>query len=771
MNKRFLNATLAGTAGLLSVTLAWSQSDTAGAAHASVLEEIIVTAQKRSENLQNVPISIAALGREQLERIDSASFVDLARRVPGLSFRSTGPGENEIVVRGIASASAGLRPTTGYYLDETPISALGLGAIDAGLFDLERVEVLRGPQGTLYGSGSMGGTVRLISAKPDFTDFSARGDVSLATTRGGDMSEAVNAGVNVPFSDTLALRAVGYYRDDGGWIERARRVMTFNAHDASQYQADYSQPIEKNVNEQRTGGVRVALAFQPTESLTITPSVFYQNIDMDARADYDEPAGNGNHQIQTRIVPEFIKDKFTLTNLTAKYSGKAVELLSSTSYFDRKRVDVEDISTVALFFFQPPGIQDTLVPGPYTTDQRNHAFVEEVRLSTLSEGPLRLVVGAFYSDSTSNLGTLSEGPGFSAQTGFPIVDDIFSSSFTQVNTTEKALFGELSYEPIERLTFTIGARGFQSETKSFGTRGGFAVDPPPNPPPFGDVGVIVPPLTQKENGINPKFLVSWQATADALIYATAAKGFRPGGVNGPFPVAFCGADLAALNLSAAPETYESDSLWNYEVGAKTRWLDHRLTLNAAAYHVDWSDVQQEANLPCGFSFLGNFGSAESNGAELELTAQVANSLVLSAGAGYNKAELTSGGLPGLAGQSGDRLQNAPEWTISSAADYSTPVGPNYMAGFTVSYQYTSEVFGSFDPTNADYQRPGYSTVQLNARIGNDKYEYSLFVNNLTDVKAQTAFAGSAALDFPGGAVRVAVPIRPRTIGVKVAAKF
>jgi iron complex outermembrane recepter protein len=769
MNKRILKTTLVGTVSLMTATLGWSQEN--AAAHASVLEEIIVTAQKRAENLQNVPISIAAIGSEQLERIESASFVDLARRVPGLSFRSTGPGENEIVVRGIASASAGLRPTTGYYLDETPISALGLGAIDAGLFDLERVEVLRGPQGTLYGSGSMGGTVRLISAKPDFSEFSARGDLSVATTEGGDMSEAVNAGINVPFSDTLALRAVGYYRDDGGWIERGSRVMTFDASDASQYQVDYSQPIKKNVNEQRTGGVRAALAFQPTDSLSITPSVFYQNIDMDARADYDEPAGNQDHQIQTRIVPEFIEDTFTLSNLTAKYTSASFELLSATSYFDRKRVDVEDISTVALFFFQPPGIQESLVPGPYTSDQRNHAFVEEIRLSSLSEGPLRLVVGAFYSDSTSNVSTLSEGPGFSAATGFPIVDDVFSSSSTKVNTTEKALFGEISYELLEGFTITVGARAFESETESEGVRGGFAVDPPPNPPPYGDAPVIVPPLTQKEDGINPKVLVSWQATPDALVYATAAKGFRPGGVNGPFPVAFCGADLAALNLSAAPETYESDSLWNYEIGAKTRWLDHRLTLNAAAYHIDWSDVQQEANLPCGFSFLGNFGSAESNGAELELTAQVAEGWVLSAGAGYNKAELKGSGLPGLAGESGDPLQNAPQWTVSSAAEYSMAVGPSYMAGFTVSYQYTSEVFGSFDPTNADYHRPGYPTVQLNARIGNDKYEYSLFVNNLTNVKAQTAFAGSAALDFPGGEVRVAVPIRPRTIGVKVAAKF
>jgi iron complex outermembrane recepter protein len=764
MNKHLIKAAVLGTVCCTS-SIAWSQDQS------GVLEEIIVTAQKRSESLQKVPISIAAVGGEQLERIDSAAFVDLARRVPGLSFRSTGPGENEIVVRGVASASSGLRPTTGFYLDETPISALGLGAIDAGLFDLERVEVLRGPQGTLYGSGSMGGTVRMITAKPDLEAFSARGDVSIADTRGGDLSEAVNASLNVPMGETVALRAVGYFRNDGGWIERTGRVMSFDASDASQYQPDFSQGIDKDVNEQRTGGARVALTFQPNESFSITPSVFYQNIDMDARADYDQPAGNEDNQLQTRIVDEYIEDTFTLSNLTAKYSAAAFELLSSTSYFDRKREDVEDISTVALFFFQPPGIQDTLVPGPYTTDQRNHAFVEELRFTTLSEGPWRLVLGAFYSDSTSNLGTLSEGPGFSAQTGFPIVNDIFSTSHTHVTTTEKALFGELSWEPIEGLTLTLGARGFDSETESYGSRGGFAVDPPPNPPPFGDVGEVLSPITQSETGINPKVLVSWQATDDALLYVTAAKGFRPGGVNGPFPLGFCGADLATLGISRPPETFEADSLWNYEVGAKTRWNDGRLTLNAAAYQVDWSDVQQEAALPCGFSFLGNFGSAESRGAELELTASVGAGLVLSAGAGYNKAELTGAGLPGLAGGPGDPLQNAPEWTISSSADYTIPVGTTYTAGFTLGYQYTSEVFGSFDPNNADFRRPGYSTMQLNARLGNEKYEYSLFVNNLTDVKAETAFAGSAALDFPGGDVRMVVPIRPRTIGLKVAVKF
>jgi outer membrane receptor protein involved in Fe transport len=751
---------LAGSAFILYAGCVCAQDQPAGT-QAAQLEEVVVTAQKRVENLQNVPVSITALGGNELERIDSPSLVDFARRVPGLSFRSTGPGENEVVVRGIASASSTLRQTTGYYLDDTPISALGLGAIDAGLFDLARIEVLRGPQGTLYGSGSMGGTVRLITNKPDFDRFSARGDVALAETHGGNMSESINAGINLPINQKLALRGVGYLRNDGGWIDRARRVMRFNAHDPSQYRADLSLPVEKNVNGQETRGMRLALTFNPTESLSIVPSVFYQHLYMDSRADYDQPPGSGDNQLQTRIVPESIEDTFTLSNLTARFSTHALEFLSSTSYFDRKRLDVEDVSTVPLFFFQP--LQTSLIASPYTSDNRNHAFVEEVRMSTLSDGPFRVIAGLFYSDSTSNLGTLSRGPGFS-QAVFPIVDDIFSESQSRLNTSERAAFGELSYRILDSLTMTVGVRHFKSKTTSVGTRGGFAVNPP-----RGGLTIVVPEIDQEESGTNPKYLLSWQATPDALLYGTAAQGFRPGGVNGPFPNAFCGGDLAALGLTKPPEQFNADTLWNYEFGAKTRWLDRRLTVNSAVYYIDWTAVQQQVALPCGFEFLGNFGSARSRGAELEVTAQVSDHLVLATGAGFNKAELTGRGIAGVAGGPGDPLQNAPRWTVNGSADYSRPLTAVLTGGLTLNYQYTSEVFGSFEPTNPDYRRPGYATVQLNARIATDRYEYSLFVNNLTNVNAQTAFAGSAALDTPG--VRVVVPIRPRTIGLKVAVRF
>ena len=763
MIKSLSSAVLARSVCILLAQSAWSQESSAPTVQSGTLEEVIVTAQKRSENLQNVPLSITALGGKLLEQINSVSLVDFARRVPGLSFSATGPGENNIVVRGISSADAQLRQTTGYYLDETPVSALGMGAIDADLFDLERIEVLRGPQGTLYGSGSMGGTVRLITAKPDFSKFSAHSDVSTAETAArGQMSEAVNGAVNVPLSDSVAFHAVGYFREDGGWIGRARPVMTYNPFVPSQYQADLRFPVEKDVNSQQTGGVRASLGIRAGDSLTITPSIFFQHITTDGRPEYDDPPGSPNNQIQTRLVAERIADTFTLSNITAKYSGSSLELLSSTSYFDRTRFDVDDVSTVPLFFFYP--LQTTLLASPYDLNLRNHAFTEELRGSTTGEGPLHLIVGVFYTDGTSHQGTFSRGPGFS-QAVFPIVDDIFSESEQRTNTREKALFGELSYRIVQNLTLTVGARAFKSETESDGTRGGFAVSPQTG----GGVTIIVPPINQSESGVNPKYQLSWQATSNALVYGTAAQGFRAGGVNGPFPTAFCGADLAALGLTQPPDQFKADKLWNYELGGKTRWLDNRLTVNGAVYYINWKEVQQSVSLPCGYSFLGNFGSAKSRGAELEVTSRVFSRLALSTGIGYNKAELTGVGLPGVAGKPGDPLENAPRWTVNGAADYSVPLSATYTAGVSLNYQYTSEVFGSFDPTNPDYHRPGFGTMQLNAHIDTNKFEYSLFVNNLTDSRAQTAFAGNHALNIPG--VRVVVPLRPRTVGLRFAIKY
>ena len=747
MTKRSITSNvLGGSVCVLAAGLAWSQDEpaaTQGSVALGGLEEIIVTAQKRSQDLQNVPISITAIGSDELERIDSVNLGDFARRVPGLSFRNTGPGQNQIVVRGISSPNVILRPTTGQYLDDTPVSALGFGALDAGLFDLERIEVLRGPQGTLYGGGSMGGTVRFITAKPDFSTMSVRGDVSLASTEGGAESHAVNAGINLPFSDKVALRASGYLREDGGWIERTRRLATYNPRVLSQYQADPSQPIERDVNDQDTRGIRLLLGIQPTQSLSITPSVFYQRISMDSPPNFDEPPGSQDRQLQTRSTSEPIEDEYALSNLTVKYDSGSLEWLSSSSYFERDRFEILDSSTVPLALFYP--VQTTLVPAQTINDLRNHAFVEELRVSTNGEGRLNWIAGVYYADNTLLQLQTSAAPGFSQQV-MPIPNDLFARNDRRLNTKDKAVFGEISYRLFDTLTATVGLRAFESESTSIVDRSGLLA-----------AGIAQEPtVTSSDDGINPKFQLSWQATPDALVYATAAKGFRAGGGNPPFPAAFCAADLAALGLTDAPAEFEPDTLWNYEVGAKSRWLDNRLSVNGALYHIDWTDVQQSVSLGCGFGFLGNFGSARSRGAEFEIAAKVFDSLLLSTGAGYNEAELTGAGLPGLQGEAGDPLQDAPRWTVNGSADYSVPVGARFVAGATLNYQYTSEVFGSFNPAHADYRRPGYSTAQLNARIGTDRYELSLFVNNLTNTKAQAAFAGQV-INIPG--VRIVTPLR------------
>jgi iron complex outermembrane receptor protein len=748
------------TALLSSATILFG----AGAAYAqdtATLDEIIVTAQKRSENLQNVPISIAAIGQEQLQRIDSLSAGDYARRVPGLSFRSRGPGDNDLVIRGVSSSATTSRRTTGYYLDETPVSAFGLGStIDVGMFDLARIEVLRGPQGTLYGAGSMGGTIRMITNKPELGAFSGRADATVAFTEGGALSEGVNAMVNLPIGDKVALRAVGFARRDGGWIDNYKLVQTFNPYDPANFQADPNGGVRKNVNGQDTVGVRVQLALQPTEDLTITPSVFYQDTRQeDGLTQYDAPPGSADNQIQTRSLPENLKDKFTLYNGLVKYSNDAFDMVSSTSYFKRNRHDREDISVTPLFFFY--GLQTSIVPTTYDQWTENTAFVQEVRLSNNGDSRLHYVVGAFYSDNTEQQHNLTLAPGIADIVPLPGLpaDGVFVDQLAEVKTREKALFGELSYKITDTLTATIGLRAFQSENTTFTDRQGWAFSPDQKGPRSQG---------SKDNGVTPKFLVSWQATPDALIYGTVSQGFRPGGAN-PEVSAFCAADLAALGLTSLPKSFRPDTLWNHEIGAKTRWLDNRLTVNGAVYFIKWKDVQQNVDLPCGFSFFGNFGSAESKGAELEVTAKVSQGLTVSGGLAYNDAHLTAGGLPQLPGQAGDTLQNAPEWTANASIDYTAPITDTLTGGVTLNYQYVGEQYGSFEPSNPDRFREAYSMLQLNTRLSTDTYEVSFFVNNLTDEKAVNAYSGSKSLNVPG--VRIVVPVRPRTFGIKLAAKF
>ncbi len=746
-----------------AATPAWSQDSASFG-----LEEIVVTAQKRAQALQDVPMSITALTGASLERAGVAQFEDFARSVPSLSFHSSGAGRQKLVIRGL-STKAGA-PTVSYYLDETPISAqsgtVRSVTVDPRLFDVDRVEVLRGPQGTLYGASSMGGTVRLISNKPDAHDFSAKIDASLSTTKQGGENYNINAMANVPIiEDKLAVRLVGYYSDDSGYIDRY--VGAFPLDNDPATFPDYKNlgtayKRNKDVNDQTTKGARLVVRLQPTENLEIMPSVYAQRIKMNGSPTYDNPPG-ADHLGQFRIqdVPEVYNDEWVLYNLTMKYQmGDWAELMSSSSYFDRKSKQAEDVTELVEYYF-PFGV---FVPAPITESLPVKEFTQEIRLTSTHGGPFQWIIGGYYNRNKDKWMNDMIVTGWSDAVGD--WTGIFGPSFAENNfytgrtdrkTRQFALFADATYNITPEWAVSGGIRWFN--LKSDFTRMATGVFNGGDDLFSGDAS---------EKGTTFRVLTSYEVTDEVLVYGTISKGFRPGAPNTGVPTAVCAGDLAALGLTEAPTQYDADSVINYEVGAKTRTMDGRLTINGSLYYIDWKDVQQLNFLGCGFRFTDNAGGAVSKGVEIEISAHITEQFQLSAGFGYNDATL-SVNAPSLGGVKGDRLQDAPKWTASASADYTYPAFADNQGFLHGSVQYVGNSISTFNENNPADRRAGYALVNARAGIRSDSWEAALYVNNLFNKYANLGTTDSIGAPIPG--LQRITTNRPRTIGINVKKDF
>jgi outer membrane receptor protein involved in Fe transport len=715
------------------------------------MEELIVTAQKRSESVQSVPISMTAMSGAKLERIGATEMIDFARDVPGLAIASNGPGQNQVIIRGVSS-QAGNAATVGYYLDETPVSSRGR-SLDASLFDLQRVEVLRGPQGTLYGSSSMGGTIKYVTNQPDANAVAARVATTLSTTEGGGFNTQVNAMLNVPLAEgKAAARITSFYRHEDGFIDAyrtdPRNILAIRP----------DQGVREDVNTETTWGTRAVFKFDPTDRLTITPSVYYQQTHLGAPFNIDVPPASYQHPYQSRLIDEPVMDRFTLSNVTAKYDFGPVQLISSTSYFNRRFNVVEDASKVNFFFFGPSP-QSSVYPSGIRTNYDTRALTQEVRLQSTWSGPFQAIVGAYFNSSRSPIDQRIEQPaGYAATFGNPFGPADFFRGVVTSSQREKAAFTELSYEILDGLKFTAGLRVFEVR-QSFHQIG----DGVYNGGRSDDLG------TASERGANPKFLLSYQVTPDILTYVTAAKGFRPGGAVPTVPSNVCGGALAALGLTSPPTSYRSDSLWSYEAGAKTSWANKRVTVNGSVYDIEWDDVQQGVLLNCGFGITANFGKATSKGGELEVSVLPLDGLMLTFGAGYTNATL-SNSVRGATGKAGDRLQDVPRWSLSASAEYTQPLTSDLNGFARVDTNYTSRVNASFDRSSPYYQRGGYALTKV--RVGVEAgggWDASLFIDNLFNRRAQTGLPIATSVDLQ--TTRPLAINRPRTIGVNANYKF
>lgn len=715
------------------------------------LAEIVVTAQKSAQRLQDVPLSITALSQTTLQRMGIQSLAQVAEAVPGLNVVTVAPGQNEILIRGISSA--GGIPTTGFYLDDTPLESVGNvagNAMDPTMFGLERVEVLRGPQGTLYGDSSMGGTVRYITVQPKLDVTEGDASAELSDTDGGGLNYQASGTLNAPLIAGLAaVRATVFDRDFDGYIDRYPI-------DPNNYLAASAGPVDRNVNTEKTYGGRVSVRLQPVGGISVTPSVLFQRTDLGGTFTVDDPPGSFDDLIQTRAAAEPSSDMMQLYSLSGRGDFGATHVTSSTSYRARAFDAVEDDSKTSYYYFSPSP-QTYVYPTPFWNRFSNHDFTEELR-ATSSAGPVHGILGLFYLRQ-SNLFTFNypTPDGYNAAFGYPFGDQPFFVSTRHNLITQRAIYGQLTFDLPASFQVILGGRAFHiSQDENDYYAGVFQGAP------------ISYLESTAESGFTPKYELTYKATRDVLAYATAAKGFRQGGTQAPAGD-ICNADLQAIGLDYQPTSYNPDYIWNYELGIKSAWLDRRLVVNADVYYIDWKNVQQLIVLPtCGANIVGNFGTASSKGGELEIQAQVTDRLLLTLGVSYNQAKLLST-VAGAQGQPGDTLEDAPRWMGSATAEYDVQVRPS-MAGYArLDIYATSDQFNSFDSASIWYRRSGYGLTNLRLGARDGGWDTALFVDNLFDRHVETALPVSYAVDLPSTR-RLAIN-RPLTLGVDVRWQF
>ena len=733
------------------------------------IEEIVVTALKRESTLQDTPIAISALTSEGLERVGADDFADFVGSVPGLTLRDNGPGQTRPIIRGIASPG---EPQVGVYFDEALVIGAPGTTNDAGLrspelkpFDLERVEVLKGPQGTLYGGGSMGGTLRFITKKPNAEEFEAKISVEGSTVRYGDSGYQFNGMVNIPIiEDQLAVRVVAFKRDDPGFIDNVA----------------YG---EDDINDVDTEGGRVALRWTPNDRFTATGTIYYQDQNVGGGFHYNPSIDEDNPKTDA-ISREPYNDEQVLYNFNMEYSFDWADALYSYSWFDRN----------ATFRFHNGFTGFPFPPLTSTQPEPLQGQSHEFRLSSSGDNVIDWTVGVFYSDRNSFVDSRVQYPGADGN----VIDDTVFLFRRTVNESllQKAVYGEATWHVNDRLAITAGVRYFDVEGGSDVVNRinvpGQLIGAPPNGVPPGSPGNPVPfqinVTRSSEDDAIFKAHIAYDFSDDILLYGQFSQGFRPGAANQNT------SSIAITDpTNDVPESFKSDSVDNYEIGIRSQWLDNRLTLNGAFYYIDWKDIVVQSRSGSGlFSFLNNADGAEAIGFELDGILDVTPDLRLTAAVSYVNAELTANAPPNRTGATaltsrsgldGDPIPDVPEWTLNASMEYGRQLPWMDLRGyFYMNVNYTGENFSDFNeflllestltPTttpNDQWNRQGdYAIVDMRIGVEANDWSAALFVENVFDERGiAQIFSGNPFRPAPGQNFIE----RPRTIGVNFTKDF
>ncbi|TNE34940.1 MAG: TonB-dependent receptor [Alphaproteobacteria bacterium] len=768
---------------------------------------IIVTATKRASTIQDVPFSINAQTAEDMRKSGATSLEDISRNVAGLTVQNLGPGQSQVSVRGVSAGQIvrdqpGVKEQVGVYLDESVIS-LSLFTPDFDLFDLNRVETLRGPQGTLFGSGSVGGTVRYITNQPKLDTTEGTVEAGANVLAGGDWGYNVKGAVNVPLGQNAALRAVAYGEHFGGFIDAI------------------GPAAGEHVNDGRRYGGRLSILFEPSSGLQITPRIIYQDVQANGfnRGEvYNlyfntliDAADVFSDREQYLMLREEFRDKTTLAdlNITADVSDN-VQLTSVTSYTHRNILVSRDASALTGSVYVSFAGADAAaaggasLPSNLRDTTKLDQWTQELRLSSTGSSPFQWVVGGFYSHVDREYAQRLPTPGadvFSqifldaAAGGLPVEDtyngfpaDSPYNADLPYTIKQFALFGEASYE-VGQLKLTAGGRYYDfSETRDFVSGGVFS-----NGDTFiGD--------KTSSNGFTPRFIASYEASDNVTLNLQASKGFRLGGVNDPLNIPLCTGGATgpdALTFGNHP-TYDDETLWNYEAGLKAS--SGMFTFNAAAFYNDIRNLQVTADAgSCSSRVVFNVPKAHSQGFEMEFSARPVEGLELSLNGSVTDSEfdssvLDAGGAVIAGMRDGNRLPTVPKFQMAAVGSYTVPVSSDMEWNITASFQHVGNRYtqpgdqepgqGSFtnslwfDPSDGSfgsgsfnfgsYLLPSYELVNLSTGLSWDNgLSVTVYAKNLFD---EDTFL---SLDRErGGRARLAYNVgMPRTIGVTVRKTF
>jgi len=799
---------------------------------AGALEEIVVTAQKRVEDLQKVPISITVLSGDKLEQLQVDSFDDYAKFLPSVSFQSNGPGQAQLYFRGIASGNdgnhSGSLPATGMYVDETPITTIG-SSLDLHVYDIQRVEALAGPQGTLYGASSLSGTLRIITNKPDATQFSAGYDVKADKFgNGGGPGGAFEGFVNLPLNDRAAIRLVGYYEHDGGYITNTPASYTYQRAvapggyppqgiPADPLTVDNSAFVKKNFNDVDTYGGRAALKVDLNDQWTITPLVIYQNQVANGVFNYDPAVGDLR---VTDYSPDFNDDHWYQSGLTIEGKISNWDLMYSGGWFEREIVHQYDYAEYSMAYDQVAYSIAHLV------DNNGHVInpaeqgvhidrftkqTQEIRITSPVDYRLHGTAGAFYQRQTDHIQFMqvvdNDGDALASRnlisnaalnpTGIYSVDgapgDLYLTNEQRADR-DYALFADGTFDLTDKLKLSAGIRGFVANNSMNGFFG------------YGEYngelaasgeGSCTTPIVfnsaapcsnldkhVRESGETHRVNLTYQIDPDLMIYGTYSTGFRPGGIN----------RVPYINLpSGAHEPvppYNADTLTNYELGWKSTWFERRIRLNGAIFEEKWTDLQTGVIGANGITSIFNSGNASSKGMETELGWNILDNFNLSVSGTYVDAKLTtdfcqfilvnnvpttvtscSSNPTQLLAPAGTRLPVTPNLKVNAIARYQFVVNgfSNFVQG-AVLHQSSSSTYLNTAQNQQIGDDPAFTTFDFSAGTGMDNWKLQLYIENAFDNRGVLARNPVCEVGDCLSRARI-YPIKPQIFGIKFGQKF